>query len=263
MNKYFILPYKMGSHSSRALANELGIKQIYPDRRYRGRPNHILINWGYNTQPEVPTRNCKEILNPFSSTPYVSDKLKFFSFDSTARKVQHTTNKLEALSYLTTPSRAGRSIFCRTILNGHGGNGIVLAKTPDEIVNAPLYTMGITHHVKEYRIHIFKGEVFHIQQKRKMTSEKLEELGIEHTSLIRNYANGYVFAINDIEPPSGDTLQQAKLGITDYALDFGAVDIIENEAGFGHILEINSAPGLEGTTLNKYKEVFTNYLRSL
>ena len=92
MNKYFLLPYKMASKSSRALAKALGITRIYPNKRYRGRSNHILINWGYHIQPEIPTNNCKEILNSFSSTPYTCDKLKFFQFNSNAQKVGHTTN---------------------------------------------------------------------------------------------------------------------------------------------------------------------------
>ena len=38
-------------------------------------------------------------------------------------------------------------------------------------------------------------------------------------------------------------------------LDFGAVDIIYNEAEDQHyVLEVNTAPGLEGTTLQKYTE---------
>ena len=260
MNKYFILPYKMGSHSSKALARSLGIKQVYPDRNYRGRPNHILINWGYSTRPSVPTERCKEILNPFSSVPYVSNKLSFFNFNGQARKVPSTTNIEVAKSWVRSRSK----VFCRQILNGKGGAGIVLARNEPELVTAPLYTQGIVgRNYKEYRIHVFKNEVFHIQQKRKMSEEKLEELGITHTSLIRNYNNGYVFSIVDIDSPTNDTLLQAKLAIQDYNLDFGAVDIIEDSTGHGFVLEINSAPGLEGTTLEKYTEVFENYLRSL
>jgi len=41
-------------------------------------------------------------------------------------------------------------------------------------------------------------------------------------------------------------------------LDFGAVDIIYNEhEDKYYVLEVNSAPGLEGTTLEKYVEALT------
>ena len=259
MLRYFIMPYQIFSKSARALARSLNIRRVYPNRRYRGRRNHILINWGYSTQPTVPTNNCYEILNPFSSIPYISNKLRFFQFESEARKVPYTTNRREAEAFV---SQYG-SVYCRTVLNGRGGSGIVVANSPQELVGAQLYTAGITRDCKEYRIHIFKDRVFHIQQKRKMSSEKLEELGITHTSKIRNYKNGYVFAINDIETPSNDVLRQAKLAVRDYALDFGAVDILQNSEGLGYVLEINSAPGLEGTTLQKYTEVFTNYIQTL
>lgn len=258
--KYFILPYKMTSESAKDLGRELNATRVYPDRNYRGRAHHILINWGYSGKPSVPVNNCKEILNKFESVKYVTDKLKFFQYNSTARKVQALFNKQQVL---TTMRRSDKKFFCRTIINGKGGEGIVLAKTPDEVVDAPLYTEGIIGGTREYRIHIFKNKVFHIQQKRKMTTEKLRELGITHQSLIRNYNNGYTFTITDIVPPSEDTIKQALQVIQDYELDFGAVDIIESKAGAGYVLEINSAPGLEGTTLAKYTEIFKEYLRQL
>ena len=41
-------------------------------------------------------------------------------------------------------------------------------------------------------------------------------------------------------------------------LDFGAVDIIYNEKeNQYYVLEVNTAPGLEGTTLIKYAERFS------
>lgn len=254
MNKYFIMPYRMGSKSSRALARELNVTRVFPNKRYRGRPNHILINWGYARQPDVPVKYCKEILNPFSSIPYVSNKLQFFKYDSEARKVPYTTNIEEAKDFI----QHYGVVYCRVVLNGRGGRGIVIAEHPDQLVDASLYTAKIKG--KEYRVHVFKGNAFHIQQKRKMSSEKLEELGITHTKGIRNHENGYVFTINDMETPSQDTISQAIQVINDYALDFGAVDIIENKIGKGYVLEINSAPGLEGTTLDKYTQIFKNYL---
>jgi glutathione synthase/RimK-type ligase-like ATP-grasp enzyme len=47
-------------------------------------------------------------------------------------------------------------------------------------------------------------------------------------------------------------------------LDFGAVDIghrlIDNQF---FVFEVNTAPGLEGTTLDKYAKAIYNYYRSL
>ncbi len=260
MFRYYLLPYKMASKSSKALARALNITRVYPDRKYKGRSNHILINWGYSTKPQIPTQGCGQILNSFSSIPYVSNKLAFFKYNSTARKVPYATSMADARTLFKFHDK----VFCRTLINARGGEGIVVANSPDELVEAPLYTGGITYKVKEYRIHVFRGQVFHIQQKRKMTSEKLEDLGIKHKQGIRNHDNGYVFSINNIEKPSKYTIAEAKQVIIDYALDFGAVDILERrETSESYILEVNTAPNLEGTTLDKYTQIFTEHLKTL
>ena len=43
-------------------------------------------------------------------------------------------------------------------------------------------------------------------------------------------------------------------------LDFGAVDIIyNNRDDVCYLLEVNTAPGLQGTTLEKYKDAVEKY----
>ena len=76
----------------------------------------------------------------------------------------------------------------------------------------------------EYRIHVFNGKIIDIQQKRKRHE------AIEINFQIRSHNNGWVLG-----------------------LDFGAVDIIWNEKQQqGYVLEVNTAPGLEGETIINY-----------
>jgi D-alanine-D-alanine ligase-like ATP-grasp enzyme len=42
-------------------------------------------------------------------------------------------------------------------------------------------------------------------------------------------------------------------------LDFGAVDLIVAKDGRVYVLEVNTAPGIEGITLEKYVKAFQNY----
>jgi glutathione synthase/RimK-type ligase-like ATP-grasp enzyme len=42
-------------------------------------------------------------------------------------------------------------------------------------------------------------------------------------------------------------------------LDFGAVDIIQDDGGNFYVLEVNTAPGLEGQTIKSYAEGFNAY----
>jgi D-alanine-D-alanine ligase-like ATP-grasp enzyme len=74
---------------------------------------------------------------------------------------------------------------------------------------------------------------------------------------VRNLANGFVFQRNGIEVPevvrqvARDTLLAVE------GLTFGAVDVIFNErANRAYALEINTAPGLEGTTVDDYVTFF-------
>jgi len=54
-------------------------------------------------------------------------------------------------------------------------------------------------------------------------------------------------------------LDEGLASVMALGLDFGAVDIVYNENdNKAYVLEINTAPGLSGTTLEKYVEVFSH-----
>jgi glutathione synthase/RimK-type ligase-like ATP-grasp enzyme len=149
----------------------------------------------------------------------------------------------------------GNTIYCRFTVTGHSGRGIVIANTTNELINAPLYTVK-TKHKHEYRVHVFRGQVIDIQMKRKRN-------GAVGGTGIRNHANGWVYARAEITPPE-ELLLSSINAVKLLGLDFGAVDIghrvIDNKF---FVFEVNTAPGLEGTTLDKYSKAIYNYYRSL
>ena len=58
-----------------------------------------------------------------------------------------------------------------------------------------------------------------------------------------------------------DESKKAAVDVINYfELEFGAVDLIETESGKTFVLEVNTAPGLEGTTLTKYGDAFRQLL---
>jgi D-alanine-D-alanine ligase-like ATP-grasp enzyme len=80
---------------------------------------------------------------------------------------------------------------------------------------------------------------------------------------VRNHAGGFIYSHQNIEVPH-DVIEQALFAYYETGLDFGAVDVIWNEReGKAYVLEINTAPGLEGTTLTKYKEAITELCEKL
>ena len=146
--------------------------------------------------------------------------------------------------------------YCRKTTTGHSGSGIVIAETCYDLIDAPLYTLK-TKHRDEYRVHIFQGEAIDIQQKRKSFSRHTISNGI------RNHASGWVYTRDNCNPPSElvtASIEAVKL----LGLDFGAVDIghrIRDNKFF--VFEINTAPGLEGSTLIAYANAINNHYRSL
>jgi hypothetical protein len=144
-----------------------------------------------------------------------------------------------------------KTVFARTLINSTSGRGIVefdVETTPNP-PQAPLYTAYIPKKA-EYRVHVFNGQVIDVQQKKKKR-DFAEDTRDTH---IRNVSNGYVYTRNGVVPPTGiNELACAAVAAVGY--QYGAVDIIYNEKRDKlYVLEVNSRPGLMGTTVDKYVE---------
>ena len=123
------------------------------------------------------------------------------------------------------------------------------------IVDAPLYTKYIKK-ADEYRIHVFDGRVIDVQQKRKRRSIPNEEIDYQ----IRNTAGGWVYCRDNVDCPTSCN-DLAIRAVAALGLDFGAVDIGYNRHDKSPcVYEVNTAPGLEGTTLTKYREAIERRL---
>ena len=73
---------------------------------------------------------------------------------------------------------------------------------------------------------------------------------------VRNHDNGFIFVRGGFTAPDA-VLEEARRAIKALGLDFGAVDIIWNDKqGKAFVLEVNTAPGLEGQTIEDYAEGF-------
>lgn len=240
-----IAPYKRGSKSARllrdALTQELGRRVLFiaPERVALCKPSRIVINWGssmvYDSRATVINNSvCVGVAANKLST------LNSFAF----RNIPHpdyATDKQQAIDWLT----QGHKVVCRQLLTAHSGQGIVVAKQQEDIVDAPLYTKYIIKK-KEFRVHVFRSKIIDIQEKRRSSTAS------SHHPYIRNHANGYVFCRGDIDEPI-DLRPTAVSAVQALGLDFGAVDIVWNEAqNKCYALEVNTACGLEGSTVHKY-----------
>lgn len=151
----------------------------------------------------------------------------------------------------------GSVVVCRTSLNGHSGAGITVAAREEDLVDAPLYVLYRKKKL-EYRVHVAFGQVIDVQQKRKRSDYAGD---IDYA--VRNHHTGWVYCREGVvDAPARDSL--AVRAVSALGLDFGAVDIIYNEyLNCYYLLEVNTAPGLEGTTVEKYTAAFAAKIRTM
>lgn len=244
-----LFPYKIGSLSAKRLARTLGILRVSPS--YNARRKDVIVNWGNSTPPHF--RWMEQDLNKPHAIALASNKLKTFEtlYNAGFTNIPNFTTELEDACDWAESSK----VYCRTTLTGHSGTGIVIANHRSDVVIAPLYTKH-TKHKHEYRVHVFKDKVIDVQMKRKRN-------GAQGGTGIRNHANGWVYARADILP-SEELLSSSILAVKLLGLDFGAVDIghrlIDNKI---FVFEVNTAPGLIETTLDKYAKAIYNYYTSI
>lgn len=236
--KTFIYPYRNRSKSVRALKQKLGAKSIKLEgSRYQHRPGHLVINWGNGSCPYP----C---LNVPNAVIQGSNKVRFSQILNGVEGVQivpFTTSKDEAKKW--------KLVVVRHLTRASGGKGIQLVNPKEEeIPNAPLYQKYVKKK-SEFRIHVFQGRVIHIQQKRRRND-------IENPNWkVRNHENGFVFSIYDVDPVPQSVHDMCVKAAQQLGLDFGAFDVLWNaHENKYYLLEVNTAPGLEGTTLDRYSD---------
>lgn len=254
-NRIILYPYKMGSESGRRLqqalaaAGERRVLRVRRDGRYRPYRNHLIVNWGSGLSPGwrySGTPRNPVIVNDPSKVRLAAHKLAAFQemLEANVPIPEFTTDSAVAADW----ARAGAIVVVRHILNGSGGEGIELIQPSDNpiIPRAPLYTKYFKKR-HEYRVHVFNGRVIDVQQKRKRRGSEYEN------GYVRNARNGWVFTRDNIVPIHDTALGAAIAAVGALGLDFGAVDIGWNEK-FQRpcVFEVNTAPGLQGTTLQKY-----------
>lgn len=164
-----------------------------------------------------------------------------------------TRDREDAAGYM---QEHGGSMVCRTLLQGQEGHGIVIADTIDDLVDAKVY-VAYKEKTLEFRVNLFRGEVVNMREKRrKIGAEQVEPR-------IRNVENGYVYCLpREVIPLKVrvDIILRAKAASKVTDSDIVGVDIAYNakDSSF-FLLEVNSAPALEGATVTEMGEAIIDY----
>lgn len=195
-----------------------------------------------------------------------ADRMQFRYGDMRNKLAQYEWFKQQGLSALEfTQSEGtavhwiqqGNTVFGRKTLNGSEGHGIVIIDKINDLVDCPVYTK-YKKKKMEFRVHIFKDKLVTIVEKRKK-----QDWEGPSDSRIRNLANGYVFC----QELTIDAAMQKR--VADFAVkcakvtasDFKGVDLGYNAYNDDlFVIEVNSAPGIEGSNVDKYVQVIKEFI---
>lgn len=171
-------------------------------------------------------------------------------------------HSVPALEYTTDPQVAnqwlaeGHTVFGRKLLNSSCGKGIEVYEGKDTSVlfesnKCPVYTK-YKKKKREFRVHIFNETVVRVVEKKLR-----KDWNGPRESKIRNLANGFVFCSCDSEPDGLRTLAIQASGVV--SSSFKGVDIGYNEKlNELFVIEVNSAPGIEGSNVDSYVNTIIN-----
>jgi hypothetical protein len=259
-------PYKAGSAGCRQLRNalkNLGVKTFILTKTPQS-TKQLIVNWG-NSEFKYPINAYPFIVNTPFSTGLMTNKRRFFKTVGHSTMVpQWTTDPLEAFKWEA-------KLLARHTLEGSGGAGIEIWEPEFEKSgltfpgNAPLYTR-YENKTHEFRVHLgrsYYGQEFTpflVQRKifRKTPERPVPPAGWE----VRNHKNGFIFVQQSDFPTPTLVVETAKEFMSEYfqQMHFCALDVIYHEKKkTAFVLEGNTAPGLEGNTI----QVYANYIKSL
>lgn len=240
------------SNGARALSKLEGFKRCRTSKYFKA--GDFLVNWGCTDWGNIFPMGVPCILNTAASIKTATNKLIAFETMSAMGVKCVPWCKPDDEDTLKKWKLKEATIIGRLTLTGHSGHGIIIMEPGHEIEKCLLYTKYIFK-TKEFRVHVVNGKVIDTQQKIKDPDREVK------TWKVRSHENGFIFARNNIKPCDiRDNL--AVSSITALGLDFGAVDIIEDKQGELYVLEVNTAPGLEGQTITNYGEAFSALIQA-
>lgn len=235
------------------------------------------LGYTFKRASELKTRSGDRILN-WGSTQFSVDSgahnLYIWNYPACVERAVRKDKTLEllhgrgvpAVPYTRDPDTAyswhadRKSVYARQLTRGYGGRGIELIRGTEGLSKEDFLARVnscrlFTRYVKptaEYRVHVFEGRVidFACKKRRKMADPPSQRFWV------RSYSNGWIMAREGVDLP--EAVEEAAIrALPAIGLQFGALDILYLDRANALVLEINTAPGIQGTTLERYIEAFS------
>lgn len=212
--------------------------KVRRDGNYNPKVNDLILCWGCSEAPNWSNKlNGAKVINHWSKLAVSTNKLRTFEVwrPGGIKVPDWTTDIAVARTWIANKN----VVMARQILNGSQGDGIIVCKTLEELNAAPNIKVFTKYFVgaREYRIFVLGGMVIdYIQKKRKAGYEG------PRNQYIKNVANGYIYAHNDVYVPQ-NILEHCVKSAQVLGLEFAAIDVKWSNTGEFVILEANSSPG--------------------
>lgn len=256
---YTLYSYSNKSKGAKALIKGLG-RPFWKDSdwidKFSNNPpqGYTLINWGSANIPGVVIAKADKVLNHPKSVNLCGNKVKFFNSVGDKTRIPEMTEDFDvAMEWVS----RGLVVMGRKARGSCGTDIVFYEEDSTAFVNSDFWVQ-YKKKKDEFRIHIFGGKVIS-EQRKALRTHDLDGKEIDPNTVnyqIRNHRNGFIFKRNDISVPE-DVRTQALASVNAVGVDFGAVDVIWNKyEGRAYVLEVNTAPGLEGTTIDDYVSSF-------
>ena len=249
--RIILIGYNIASRSLKNL--QANLKEKFPTKRvlrvkrtsptYKRRISDNVFNWG----PCLPSQHVN--IAQEQAKLIANNKLKTFQKfkEHGVCHPEWTVDKELAQQWI----EEGHKVVVRTLLCSHSGKGIFICDKDNPLVNGKLYVK-YKKKKHEFRVHVFNQKVIDFAQKKKRVGHE------NRNNQIRNHQNGWVYCRENVIKPEG--IEQLALdAMKALGLNVGAVDIIYNEKeNKCYVLEVNTAPGIEGITCENYSKEFAN-----
>jgi len=263
--RVFFVPYGP-SDGLALLAKRLGLLKVRTDGtskafRNRGR-DKVYICWGKPSAAVKRQLDAVEgkIINPADLIPNAVDKIAFFKLaDKREWNLEWTQDPCVAATWLEDDCK----VIARTTATGTGGDGITVLRSVEDLETAKdknrfiLFTKYVPKK-HEYRVHVVNGEAIACSRKVMKKGAEPKEQGWE----VRSHDNGFIFQREDLKDVPKAVLDAAIDAVRNVLhLDFAGVDILWNEKRKkAYVCEVNTAPGIEGGTVEEYALAFEKML---
>lgn len=142
-----------------------------------------------------------------------------------------------------TPNPNMTGVWFGRQLRHHGGSDITLVLQSEDfaarVASGSQFFTKFIPSTAEYRVWIYRRK--HLGTYVKVLAHPEQYRGIG-----RNYDNGFSFNLVDSASVPRVAVDMAAQAVTSLGLDFGAVDMLLGKDGQYYVLEVNTAPGVEG-----------------